>query len=90
MTTRTTVRTVRFTHPFRLAGIAEVQPAGDYDVTTDEEQIGGMNVQGWRRSATTILLSRGGTTQSYTIDPNDLEASLMRDAGLTVVPSGSV
>jgi hypothetical protein len=78
---------VHFTQPFRLSGIDDVQPAGDYDVTTDEERIGGMNVQGWRRSATTILLSRGGTTQSYSIDPIDLEASLMRDAGLTVVPA---
>ena len=45
-----------------------------------------MNVQGWRRLATTIQIFRGGVTQSYTIDPIDLEASLMRDAGLTVEP----
>ena len=90
MTIRTTVKTVRFTQPFRLGGIDDVQPPGDYNVTTDEEQIGGMNTQGWRRFATAILLSRGGTTRSYSIDPTDLEASLMRDAGLTIVPSGGV
>jgi hypothetical protein len=90
MTIRTTVKTVRFTQPFRLGGIDDVQPPGDYDVTTDEEQIGGMNIQGWRRSATAILLSGGGTTRSYSIDPTDLEASLMRDAGLTMVPSAEL
>ena len=90
MTIRTTVATVRFTKPFRLAGIDDTQPPGRYAITTDEEQIGGMNTQGWRRVSTTILLSRGGTTQSHTIDPVDLEASLMRDAGLTVIPADAL
>ena len=84
MTTRSKVKTVRFVRPFHLGGIGGVLQPGDYDVTTDEEQIGGINVQGWRRLATTIQLIRGGVTQSYAIDPIDLEASLMRDAGLTV------
>lgn len=89
-TTRTTVRTVRFAQPFRLGGIAGIQAPGDYEVTTDEEQIGGMNLQGWRRIATTILIVRDGLTQSYPIDPIDLQASLMRDAGLTVEPAIAV
>ena len=88
MTIRTTVKTVRFTQSFRLGGIDDAQPPGDYDVTTDEEQIGGMNTQGWRRSATTILLTRDGAARSYSIDPVDLDATLMRDAGLTIVPPG--
>ena len=46
--------------------------------------------QGWRRTATTIQFSRGGITRRYTIDPVDLEASLLRDAGLTVVPTAKV
>ncbi len=90
MTIRTTVKTVRFTQPFRLSGIDDVQPPGDYDVTTDEEQIGGMNINGWRRFATTILLTRNGATRSYSIDPVDLDATLMRDAGLTVTVAGRV
>jgi hypothetical protein len=86
VTIRTTVKTVRFTQPFRLSGIDDVQPPGEYDVTTDEEQIDSMTQIAWHRVATTILLSRGGTSQSYPINPVDLEASLMRDAGLTVPP----
>lgn len=87
MTIRSTVKSVSFMYPFRLVGIDDEQPAGDYEVTTDEEQIEGANIQGWRRCATTILVSRRGITRSYTIDPVDLEASLMRDAGSTVVPA---
>jgi hypothetical protein len=88
VTTRTTLKTVRFTQPFRLGGIDEIQPPGAYDVTTDEEQIGGMTTSGWRRVATTILLSRDGATQSRLIDPVDLEASLRRDKDLIVPPTG--
>ncbi len=90
MTTRATVKTVRFTQPFRLSGVDDVLQPGDYDVTTDEEQIGSMNVQGWRRLATTIQIVRGGVMQNCTVDPTDLQASLMRDAGLTVGPAAGV
>ncbi len=90
MTVRATVKTVRFTQPFCLGGIGGVMQPGDYDVTTDEEQVGGMNVLGWRRLATTIQVFRGGVTQSYPIDPVDLEASLMRDAGSTVAAATGV
>jgi len=89
VTIRTTVATVRFAKPFRLYGIDDAQPPGSYEITTDEELIGGMTTQGWRRVSTNILLSRGGSTQSRSIDPVDLEASLLRDAGLTVVPMGA-
>ena len=88
MSIRSTVKSVSFMHPFRLVGIDDEQPAGDYDVTTDEERIEGVNVQGWRRTATTMLVSRRGITRSFTIDPVELEASLMRDAGSTVVAAG--
>ena len=90
MTIRTNVKTVRFTQPFRLGGIDEMQPPGDYEVATDEEQIDSMTLVAWHRIATTILLTRDGTTQSYTIDPVDLEVTLMRDAGLTVTAAGAV
>lgn len=86
MTSRSTIKSVSFQQPFRLVGIDDEQPPGAYDVTTDEERIESASAQGWRRSATTILVSRGGMTRSYTIDPVDLEATLMRDAGTTVMP----
>jgi hypothetical protein len=86
MTTRTDHRTVTFTQPFHLDGIDGLQPAGAYLVDTDEETIDELSFVAWRRMATSIHISRNGTTQVFRIDPVDLDASLMRDAGMTVVP----
>jgi hypothetical protein len=72
---------------FSLAGIAEQLPPGEYEVTTEEELIGGMTTQGWRRVATTILVSDRGLTQQYVIDPADLAASLARDTAVSAVPT---
>jgi len=85
MTTRTDQRTVTFTKPFELGGIDGLQPPGAYLVDTDEETIDELSFIAWRRVATTIQIRRNGTTQVYRIDPVDLDASLMRDAGMTVV-----
>jgi hypothetical protein len=87
MNTRTTKKTVTFAHPFHLRGVDDLQPPGTYAVDTDEEEIDSMMRLAWRRVATTIVIVRGGTTQAYRIDPVDLEASLMRDAGLTLAPA---
>ena len=86
MNTRTTSKTVTFTQPFRLGGVDGVQPPGTYTVDTDEERIDILTRIAWRRLATTIVVARGGTTQLFRIDPVDLEASLMRDAGHTIPP----
>jgi len=87
MTTRTTRRTVTFTKPFALVGIDGLQPPGVHEINTDEESIDGLSFLAWRRVATTISLHWLGTTQIYRIDPVDLEAALLHDAGLTLVPT---
>jgi hypothetical protein len=87
MTVRTSIRRIQFARPFRLAGIAAELPPGEYEVTTDEELIGGMTTQGWRRVATTMLISGRGVTQRYVIDPADLEANLAQDAVVSVFPT---
>ena len=87
MTTRTAHSTVTFTRPFVLVGIAGVQPPGTYGIDTDEETIDAVSFLAWRRVTTTIAIPRDGATSVWTIDPVDLEASLMRDAGLTLVPT---
>ena len=87
MTTRTTRQTVRFTKPFALVGVDGLQPPGVHEINTDEESIDSLSFPAWRRVATTICLHRLGTTQIYRIDPVDLEASLLRDAGLTLLPT---
>jgi hypothetical protein len=88
MTTRTARKTVTFTRPFQLAGIGGIQPAGAYEVDTDEELIDNLSFLAYRRVATMIHLRSEGATQLYRIDPVDLEASLLRDAGLTRLPAG--
>ena len=80
MTTRTTERTVHFNRAFTLAGTDHAYPAGEYLVQTDEEMLEQMSFAAWRRTATTILLREGVTTQSVTVDPADLERLLSRDA----------
>lgn len=89
MTMRTTRKTVTFTRPFHLCGIDGLQPAGAYDVDTDEELIEDLSFAAWRRVATMIHLRRAGVTQVYRIDPVHLDASLLRDAGMTVLPPGN-
>lgn len=90
MTTRTDHRTVTFTQPFHLDGIDGLQPPGDYLVDTDEETIDELSFVAWRRMATMIHIRRNGTTQVFRIDPVELDANLMRDAGMTVVAPARV
>ena len=91
MTARVTVKTVRFTQPFRLSGIADVQAPGAYWVTTTEEQTASAQTfQGWQCISTTIAIPRNGTTQDHRIDSVDLDTSLLRDKGPTVPPAGEI
>jgi len=77
---------VTFFHPFSLAGIDAVQPAGTYAIETVEETLDNLSFVAYRRVATTIVLPCVGTPsrqrQVITIDPLELEAALVRDAGL--------
>lgn len=83
MTTRTTRKTVTFTRSFVL-GDAGTQAPGTYEVDTDEELIDGLSFVAYRRVATLIKLRRGGATEVFKVNPAELDAALMLDAGLTV------
>lgn len=84
MTIRTTNKTVVFHHPFVLSDLDEVQPAGAYQVETDDEQIEDVSFLAFRRISTLIHLhptrEQPGITQTMTIDPNELERALARDS----------
>jgi hypothetical protein len=84
MTTRTTRKTVTFTRPFSLAGSDGLQPAGAYNVDTEEELIDDISFLAYRRLATVIHMQKGGLVQIYSIDPVELEARLLSDVGATV------
>jgi hypothetical protein len=82
--TRTIRRTVTFSWPFMLSGIASIQPAGTYTVETDEELVQEISFPVFRRTATLMLLpalpAGPVLAQIATIDPLELEVALERDA----------
>ncbi len=81
---RTITTEVTFAHPFRLVGIAEVQPPGTYLVDTEEELLQAVSFTAWRRVDTVMHLPRRSTgpmvDQVVTIDPEALDAALALDA----------
>ncbi len=83
MTMRTIVKTITLSHPFVLSGLDEEQPAGNYEVETDEELLEDVSFLGYRRMSTLIhlhqLKSRPGITQTMTIDPQELDAIMAGD-----------
>ena len=83
MATRTLTSTVVFNRPFLIAGLDEEQPAGSYQVETDEEQIEDVSFVAYRRLATFLHLhpspNQPSTRQTLTIDPVDLERALRAD-----------
>jgi hypothetical protein len=82
MFSRTTSKTVTFSHPFVLTGMDGVQPAGTYTVETDEELVDGLSFPAYRRVATVILLPAAGGMMAATIDPLELERAEQADAAI--------
>lgn len=84
MLTRTTETTVTFGHSFIIGDLDELLPAGTYVVETDEELLQGLSFQSYRRVRTVFHIppttGEGGMGRSFTINPDDLEAALQRDA----------
>jgi hypothetical protein len=84
MMERTTTKTVVFHRPFAIGGVDGLLPPGSYAVEMEEELIPGVSFLAYRRVRTTMILpiAFGITTarQVVTIDPEDLEAALVRDA----------
>ena len=84
MTVQTTSKTVRFTRPFNLSGIDEVQPAGTYTVETDEELLQTWSLPAYRRISTLMRVPARTTgtvlTQIVEVNPAELAAVLARDS----------
>ena len=85
MAERVTHKTIRFLHPFVLAGVDGEQPAGSYTVETIEEPLGDLSFVAHRRVSTTITLASRqfgpASRQVIAIDPRELEEAQKRDAG---------
>lgn len=76
--------TVTFTRPFVIDGFQQELPAGDYLVETEEELIQGVSFPAYRRVSTILRVERipgrPGLKESWQIEPEALEAALVRDA----------
>ncbi len=92
MTIRTSTKTVTFMKPFVLDGFDEELPAGAYRVETDEELLEGISFPAYRRVMTLIHLHEKpgcpGFAETMTIDPNELDAALLRDRTSAENPVG--
>lgn len=75
-----------FPKPFLLNGVAGYSPAGDYEVTTEEEPLGDSMTPAYRRISTTIYLplppGRIGIGQIVEVDPQELNSILTKSASL--------
>ena len=79
MTLRTSRAVISFRSPFRLECFERDQPAGDYELETDEEAIEGLSVLAYHRVQTLLHVPRGSGSEVFTVDPRDLEAALTKD-----------
>jgi hypothetical protein len=93
MTIRTTRATVTFVRAFTLGSCDELLEPGTYEIETDEEQLDGLSFLAYRRLVTLVHLpakaGRPGVTRTLSIDPNELDAAVTRDAFLVLVDAGA-
>lgn len=82
MLTRSVRSTVVFRRPFVVKGLDRPQPAGTYDVETEEELLDGLSFPAYRRVSTTITprsQAPGALLQAQIVDPLELEKALAAD-----------
>ena len=79
---RTTETTITFRHPFVLADLETEQPPGTYRLVTEEEEIPGLAVVAFRRTATLLhlpALSAHGAHQVVSVAPKEWRAVVEGD-----------
>ena len=68
---------VRIDRPFRLSNGTRTYPAGDYEITTEHEQLGDFTFEAFRRVSIRIYLppvsGQIGIGEIFEIDPLELE-----------------
>jgi hypothetical protein len=95
MSTRSTERTISFSHPFRLTALDQVQPAGRYRLVTEEERLEGLSFEAFQRVRTLLYLPAdslpGRTREVVDVDPAELAAAVVADAlqSLGTGPAGT-
>jgi len=83
MLTRSRRTTLVFRRPFVLKGLDRAQPAGTYDIETEEELVQGLSFPAYRRVSTTMTprgQAPGTLLQAQLVDPAELDKALAADA----------
>jgi len=84
MSTRSTEVTIRFSQAFRLSQFDQAQPAGSYQLVTEEERLEGLSFAAFQRVRTLLHLPGnarpGRTRQVVEVDPAELAAAVVADA----------
>ncbi|MBK1659934.1 hypothetical protein [Paracraurococcus ruber] len=82
MLTRNQRTTLVFQRPFVLKGLDRPQPAGTYDIETEEELLQGLSFPAYRRVSTTMtrrVAAPGAVLEVQLVDPAELEKALAAD-----------
>ncbi|WP_419797516.1 MAG: hypothetical protein ACNI26_14590 [Terasakiella sp.] len=79
MTIRTHTETITFRHPFKLDKTIDTQPAGSYQIDTDEELIEGLSFVAYKRIQTIIHLHSKSKNSSL-MRALSIKASLLQKA----------
>ncbi|TAJ42206.1 MAG: hypothetical protein EPO55_02940 [Reyranella sp.] len=84
MSVRTTETTVTFRRPFSLAALDDLQPAGTYRLTIDEEEIPGLSFAAFHRTATILHLPAVSVltskSEAVPVDAAELATAFEADA----------
>jgi hypothetical protein len=86
-TTRSRREIVVFKHPFRIASVGRMLPAGSYEVVTDEEMIEGLSFASFRRVATMMMVPaappHSSSVEMISISPIELFDARHDDAAMS-------
>jgi hypothetical protein len=85
LASKATSTTVSFSKPFEVVGVDGIHPPGEYGVEIEDEDIDGLSLRAWRRTATYLRLPSLSSPQQVSelvpVQHGDLEAALRRDRG---------
>jgi hypothetical protein len=82
---KATSTTISFSKPFEVFGVDGIHPPGEYSVEIEGEEIDGLSLSAWRRTATYLRLPSLSSPQNVSelvpVQQADLEAALRKDRG---------
>jgi hypothetical protein len=82
---KATSTTISFSKPFEVFGVDGTHPPGEYGVEIEDEEIDGLSLSAWRRTATYLRLPSLSSPQRFSelvpVQQGDLDVALRKDRG---------